>query len=680
MDEPLAPARSVPAFAWWLVLCLVGLDYFSTLAYLPSIAVETAGTTAPLAAAGVAVVTLLLALPVYSYVVGRSPHGLGATGLLDRRIRGWGGKLLLLVLLGFVAADFVITRTLSVADASAHLLANPIWRDHVDTFIRNKESVRAAFPAALRGGFFDFWTEQLVLTVTLSVLCFGLWALLRRGFTKTFLRVGAFVVCIYLLLTALIVGSCLLDVVDHPKLVADWWDRLDKDGVLPVGGPAGGLAVQLGLLTIVWFPQMALGLSGFELSMAVAPLVRGAPNDDPEHPRGRIRRTRWMMLVAALVMSIFMVSSIFAVTVLVPKGKLLEGGLGRHRALAYLAHGADGDTLNDGRTADAISPLFGETFGSLYDLSTVAILCLAGASSALGMRDVVPHYLARYGMQMEWATRTGIILYAFNLMVLVVTIAFHASVSAQQWAYATSVLALLAGASVAALLDVRARLLGSWLMPLVALPFAVAAGFFLVTGALTTFERADGLAIALSFVLVTVVTAFVSRWLRSTELRFAGFTFADEQSEKRWDAIRGLEFQVLVPHRPGTISLTEKDREIRARHRIGTDVSVIFVEVERGDPSDFMQAPLMRVVEEDGRTVVRVSHCASVAHVLAAMGLAFREVGRPPEIHFGWSDENPLAANLNFLLLGEGNVPWMVHALLRKAEPDPVHRPRVVIG
>jgi hypothetical protein len=681
VEQPApVPARATPTFPWWLVLCLVGLDYFSTLAYLPSIAVETAGAMAPLAAAAVVVVTLLFALPVYSYVVGRSPHGLGATGLLDRRIRGWTGKLLLLVLLGFVAADFVITRTLSVANASVHLLANPIWQDHVDKVLANKDSIRAALPVALQGNFFDFWTEQLVLTVALSVLCFALWALLRQGFTRTFLRIGAVVVCVYLFLTGLIVGSCLLDLVDHHQVVTDWWNRLGKDGEPVQWDSAGHLALYFGLLVIIWFPQMALGLSGFELSMASAPLVEGAENDDPEQPRGRIRRTRWLMFVAALIMAVFMTGSVFAVTLLLPKEKLLEGGNGRHRALAYLAHGADGERLKDDRKADSISPLFGETFGTLYDLSTVAILCLAGASSALGMRDVVPHYLARYGMQLQWARQTGVILYVFNLLVLVVTIAFHASVSAQQWAYATSVLALLAGASVAAVLDVRARWAGSWLMPLMVAPFAVAAFFFLVTGALTTFEHSEGLAIALSFVLVTVVTAFVSRWMRSTELRFAGFTFADEVSEKRWEGIRGLDFQVLVPHRPGTISLAEKDQEIRARHRIAHDVPVIFVEVERGDPSDFMQAPLMCVTEEDGRQIIRVSHCASVAHVLAAMGLAFREVGRPPEIHFGWSDESPLAANLNFLFLGEGNVPWMVHALVRKAEPDPTRRPRVVIG
>jgi len=66
----------------------------------------------------------------------------------------------------------------------------------------------------------------------------------------------------------------------------------------------------------------------------------------------------------------------------------------------------------------------------------------------------------------------------------------------------------------------------------------------------------------------------------------------------------------------------------------------------------------------------------SVAHVLAAIALEMARIGRPPELHFGWSNESPLAANLNFLLFGEGNIPWMVRALLRKAEPNPLSNRR----
>ena len=86
---------------------------------------------APIAAVGVVLVTLLAALPVYWYVVGRSPHGKGGIGLLEQRAHGWRGKLLVLILLGFVATDFVLTRSLSVSDASTHLLANPGYQSSV---------------------------------------------------------------------------------------------------------------------------------------------------------------------------------------------------------------------------------------------------------------------------------------------------------------------------------------------------------------------------------------------------------------------------------------------------------------------------------------------------------------------------------------------------------------------
>jgi hypothetical protein len=69
-----------------------------------------------------------------------------------------------------------------------------------------------------------------------------------------------------------------------------------------------------------------------------------------------------------------------------------------------------------------------------------------------------------------------------------------------------------------------------------------------------------------------------------------------------------------------------------------------------------------------------------VAHVIAAVALEFRHVGHPPEIHFGWSEVTPMSANLGFLLFGQGNIPWMVHALIRRAEPNPARRPRVIVG
>jgi hypothetical protein len=675
MTHPKPATHPAWHYAWWLVLCVVGLDYFSTLAYLPSIAVEAAANAAttggpalaPLVVVGVVLVTLFAAVPVYLYVVGRSPHGTGATGLLERLVHGWHGKLLILVLLGFVATDFVITRSLSVADAAAHVLENPALK----WWSRNSDAVHDAAPAWLQNDL--LWNKQLVLTVILSLIGFVFWALLRRGFTPWLLKLTVAVVAVYLFLTAVVVGSGLIYLFNNPDRLDHWWTEAVPRQLAAPSGHAADLLLPLALLIVVTFPQTALGLSGFELSMASAPLVRGDPGDDAERPRGRVRNARRMLFAAALVMSVFILSSVLVVALLVPEAKLHGDGPAAHRALAYLAHGG-------GAGEPAVNPAFGPWFGTLYDLSTVLILFLAGASATVSLRDVVPQYLARFGMHLETAYQVSVILPLFHLVILLVTVLFRASVSSQQWAYATSVLVLLTSASLAAVLDVRRRWRGSWLSPLVLAPFGLIFAFFLGTAVLTIYLNRSGLAIALAFIVCVLVTALFARWLRSKELRFQGFDFADDYTRQRWDELRQVEFQVLVPHRPGLTTLADKEETTRKRHRLSPDVMIVFIEACLGDPSDFYHKPLMKIEEEVGREVIRVSRCVSIAHVLAAVCLEFTKVGRPPEIHFGWSNENPMAANFRFLFLGEGNIPWMVHELIRQAERDPKRQPRVVIG
>jgi hypothetical protein len=680
-----APHRPHRTYVWWVVLCLVGLDYFSSLAYLPSIAVGIMGEQndlAPLAAAGVVLVTLLAALPVYWYVVGRSPHGHGGVGLLGQVVHGWTGKLLILFLLGFIATDFVITRSLSISDASAHIVANPVYRDTAD-LIKKKETqdkVREVLPPILRGRFYDFWNEQLVVAVLLSLLAFALYFFLVTTLSRGFISVAAVVVVLYLLVNAVVIGGALSYLFHNPDLLTGWEHRLRPnlgDIREETGGPLRA-ALRFALLA---FPPMAIGLSGFELSLAAAPMIDGGPGDREENPRGRIRRARLLLLVAALIMSVLVLSSVFVVTLLVPPE---SDGITRHRALSYLAHGQDlrpnpADAEHP-IPASEVVPMAGKAFGTLYDLSTILILCLAGASATISFKDVVPDFLSRFGMQLVWAHKVGVIMHLFNAVILLVTVLFAASVEHQQWAYAASVLALLFGASLAASLDVRQRLHGFLARWFLAIPFSVVTVLFAAMGVLIVFQQAAGVAIALAFVFVVLITAIVSRWLRSTEMRFEGFGFADEPSQKRWEQICQLEFQVLVPHDPTGSTLRHKEEMIRQRHRLGPDVPIIFVEVKLGDPSDFYQKPVLKIDQVGGEEVIRVTHATSVAHVLAAIGLAFREVGHPPELHFGWSNRSPMAANLDFLLLGQGNIPWMVHTLLNKGEANPARRPRVIVG
>jgi len=735
------PTTSTRTYTWWLVLGLVGLDCFSTLGYLPTMAAEGAQERAPLAAVAVSLLILFAALPVYLYVAGRSPHGRGATGLLESHVSGWSGKLFILFLLGFVATDFVITRTLSTADASKHLLANPYTQSGVEWLLNRKVAVQAALPLTLQGEwtdqFFDWWNEQMIVTAVLMVLGFALFFFLLRGFTRGFLYAAAAIVAVFLVLNGIVIGSCIVYLSRNPQYLTNWTELVSFDSQ---DQPPLVFFLDLVRLAIKSLPALALGLSGFELSMTVAPLVRGRPGDDPSRPRGRIRDMRKLLIATAVLMSVLVPTSVTCVRFLVPPAAMEEGRPAQHRALSYLAHGRDlhppgrrfgtdnpseqsKEFENPDRqeeelmpppkenieqppaearppqadieqppaearppkavpaaTGAALNPLFGPAFGTLYDASAVLILFLAGASVTISLRDLLPQYLTRYGMEMDWARHIGLLLHLFNAIVLLVVVVFHASVSHQRAAYSTSVLVLLAGAALAALVDLNCRWRRSVFRDLASIPFLLVGSIFLLLACWICYENTAGLVIALLFVAVLLISAAISRWMRSTEIRYCEFAFADEESGIRWELIRRLEFQVLVPHRPDDRTLAEKEAEIRARHRLAADVPIIFVEAELGDPSDFQHHPLMQIVQEDGREVIRVSQCASIAHVLAAIALEFREVGRPPEMHFAWSAESPLASNLNFLLWGQGNVPWLVHALIRKSEPNPERQPRVVIG
>ncbi len=678
-----AAGHEHPKSFWLWVMCLTGVDYFSTLGYQPSIAFEATGLLTPFATIILVLVTLLGALPVYCYVAGKSPNGQGSIAMLERLLHGWGGKLLVLVLLGFAATDFVITKTLSAADAAAHVIKNPMLEEY------------------FKGG---RW--QIGITFFLLLM---LGATFMRGF-KEVIGMAVGIVGVYLLLNVIVVGSSLYYVWQNPIFVERWLEQVGAGNWhFEHHFSTAANPWHIGLICVVLFPKLALGLSGFETGVAVMPLIQGDATDTEANPAGRIRNACKLLFSAAIIMSLFLLGASLVTSTLIAPEALMKkteanpnGGGAHDRALAYLAHGEpilskepvttiqpffgaalgmthDVSTVIRQERGSVINPLFGSVFGTIYDVSTVVILWFAGASAMAGLLNLVPKYLPRYGMAPNWASAMRPLVILFTIVNLFVTWYFDASVEKQGAAYATGVLVLMSSACVASLIDRWRARSGFWLvrMPWI---FAAITLVFLYTTLANMIEKPDGLFIAIWFIVATVVSSIVSRYLRSKELRFQGLDFMDAQSRFLWDSMRMLEFPVLVPHRPGGRSLREKEASIRKEHRLGPEIPVVFIEANLGDVSDFYQTPLMEVKQEEGVFILHIHRCASIAHTIAALALELSKVGSPPEIHFGWSDQNTLEANVGFLLFGEGNVPWLVRELLCDAQPNPELRPRVIIG
>jgi hypothetical protein len=669
-----------PSF-WLWVMCLTGVDYFSTLGYQPSIAVQSAGQLAPLATVVLVLVTLFGALPVYRYVASKSFDGQGSIGMLARLLGGWPGKILVLILLGFAATDFVITKTLSAADAAVHLIENPNWPGYIK-------------PGAEPTDHADDPTQQIVVTVALLLLLGGTFL---RGF-KEVITIAVVIVGVFLALNVFVIGSGLVYLAGHQEFWNAWIHRLNiGEWHLPHNplGGTGGWLMMLGVALLI-FPKLALGLSGFETGVAVMNLVKGNPTDTPQNPAGRIAHTKKLLLVAAVIMSVLLLSSSVVVSTLIEPaqitpvkadGELPMDKYGNHlekpedwpkkpaagRALAYLAHG-------ESATARAVNPAFGSVFGTIYDISTIIILWFAGASAMAGLLNLVPQYLPKYGMAPEWARAIRPLVILFTMINLLVTWVFKANVDAQGGAYATGVLALMSSACVAATIDIFRNRKGPWYRRLSWPLVLITIVFFYTTTANEIEKHFQGLTIASFFIGFILITSLVSRIVRARELRFSGFKVADPQSKLLWDAIRHLDLTILVPHRPGRRSLAEKEQAIRKEHRIPRDLMVVFVEVELDDASDFTNEPVISVHEEEGRYVLKVSEAASISHTLAALALEMAKSGEPPEIHFGWTDASPLSGGLGFLLFGEGNVPWMVRELLKRAEKNPARRPLIIIA
>ena len=596
--------QPVATHPWWRVIWLTGVDYFSTLGYQPGIALLAAGAVAPIATVILVLVTLGGALPVYAQVARRSYAGQGSIAMLENLLEGWKGKGLVLVLLGFAATDFVITMTLSAADAAKHAVENPFLQPVLGEH------------------------QILVALAILTVLA----AVFLKGFSEA-IGLATVAAVPYLVLNLVVLGRGVQEVMAHPELLAGWRSALAAQGDVPL--------LFVGALLV--FPKLALGLSGFETGVSVMPLIDGGKIDRGHgqriggSPTGRVANTRKLLLTAAAIMSGMLILSSVVTTLLIEPADYAEGGKARGRAIAFLAH-----------------RYLGPGFGTVYDLSTILILGLAGASAMAGLLHLIPRYLPRFGMAPRWAALSRPLVLALFVVDVVITLIFHAEVEAQSGAYATGVLVLILSAAFAATLALwRERRRGlAYYTGILCLVF----GYTLVDNCLA---RPDGLIIGTVFTVLLMMVCALSRSMRSVEFRIPHGYFRDVESWRLGPEVRGKKVH-LVPVRTSSAEARRAKKTEVARY-YNVRKPFLFVHVNLIDNRSEFSAPLEVSLRKEGDDyVTEVFGAVAIANTVAYLSEAID----PISIFIGLTRRNLMAQAVRYLLLGEGETGLMVYTIL----------------
>jgi hypothetical protein len=344
---------------------------------------------------------------------------------------------------------------------------------------------------------------------------------------------------------------------------------------------------------------------------------------------------------------------------LIPTAEFATGGKANGRALAYLTH-----------------LYLGDAFGTVYDLSTIAILWFAGASAMAGLLNIVPRYLPRYGMAPNWTLATRPLVLVYTAIAFLVTILFNANVEAQGGAYATGVLVLMSSAAFAVTLVARQRSSkrGMFIFGSITL-------IFIYTTVVNIIERPEGIKIAATFIGAIIVTSLISRVWRSTELR--ADTIEMDELAQQFIAQESKRIIRIISHRPnrgGESEYAEKELKTREDNHIPETDPVLFLEIQISDPSEFSGKIFVQGFEVGDYRILR-SRGAAVPNTIAAILLDIRDqTNKLPHAYFGWAEGNPIKYLMRFILFGEGDIAVVSREVLRKAEKDPAHRPVIHVG
>jgi hypothetical protein len=291
--------------------------------------------------------------------------------------------------------------------------------------------------------------------------------------------------------------------------------------------------------------------------------------------------------------------------------------------------------------------------------------------------NLVPRYLPRYGMAPEWTRAVRPLVLVLTLIAFAITWIFDADVNAQGGAYATGVLVLFTSAGAAVTL--AARRAGQRRLTL---GFAATTLVLLYTTLDNITERPDGIKIGGCFIAAIIVLSIASRLSRSFELRTTQVTFDPTATLFIRDcARRSIRLVANEPDDRDPEEYSAKISQIIADNDLPDAEDIVFVEVTVTDPSDFESVLDVRGRVLHGTYRVLTMSSPSVPNALAALLLAVRDrAGVRPHLYLEWSEGNPAANFLRFLLLGVGEVAPVTREVLRRAEPDRRRRPHLHAG